>query len=64
MTANTKASNNMSDEEMEDVISELENVGVHSYCHQEMFWHNKSNYRVDWSKSTLSPGENCMESIR
>lgn len=35
VSKNIKNSNNMSDEEMEDVISELRNTGIKLYCRQE-----------------------------
>ncbi len=35
VSKNIKSANNMSDEEMEDVISELRNTGIKLYCRQE-----------------------------
>ncbi len=35
VSKNIKGANNMSDEEMEDVISELRNTGIKLYCRQE-----------------------------
>lgn len=44
VSGNIKGANNMSDEEMEDVISELRNTGIKLYCKQ-MFvpcdWQNQ-----------------------
>lgn len=35
VSKNVKGANNMSDEEMEDVISELRDTGIKLYCRQE-----------------------------
>ncbi len=35
VSKNIKSANNMSDEEMEDVISELRDTGIKLYCRQE-----------------------------
>ena len=48
---NIHSSNNMSDEEMEDVILELFRTSVKTHCHQELVWVSKTDpYEVDWGK--------------
>jgi hypothetical protein len=56
VTANIKSANNMSDEEMEDVIKELRNTGIQTNCHQEILWQD-NNSHVDWSKTKLDSCE-------
>lgn len=43
---NTGPANNMSDEEMEDVIKRIETVGIRQYCPQRIFWEGNSG--IDW----------------
>ena len=46
---NVKNANNMSDEEMEDVISELRKTGIKLYCRQE-FIPTTHNGNIKWSE--------------
>lgn len=48
VATNLKASNNMSDEEMEDVIIELRRTGILLNCHQRQFICDQNGY-PDWS---------------
>lgn len=57
ITDNVKAANNMSDEEMEDVIAELRRTGVMTLCHQELLWKYSGSKKIDWSKSKLDSCE-------
>lgn len=57
ITDNVKAANNMSDEEMEDVISELRSTGIMTICHQKLLWRYSQSKNVDWSKSKLDSCE-------
>lgn len=43
-----KDANNMSDEEMEDVIRELERVAVRGLCGRRVMWCKNGTYIVDW----------------
>lgn len=56
ITANMKNSNNMSDEEMEDVIKELRNTAIKINCHQEIMWQSSSG-EIDWQKTKLDSCE-------
>lgn len=47
-----KPANNMSDEEMEDVIKQLRIEGVKIFCKQQPVWIN-SNGDIDWYKQTI-----------
>lgn len=49
---NIKAANNMSDEEMEDVIKELTRTAIKFKCHQEVVWLKKP-FTIDWSKQEV-----------
>lgn len=55
-----KASNNMSDEEMEDVIWQLKDTGVDIYCHKQNIYLKKINdeWIVDESKTKLDSCDN------
>ena len=50
ITKNMKNANNMSDEEMEDVIKELRKTGVILYCKQE-FFNYSSNFNIVWEET-------------
>ena len=52
VTDNIKAANNMSDEEMEDIIRQLEKTGVKIICHKEMLWQSKGGI-IDWEINKL-----------
>jgi hypothetical protein len=56
ISANVKSANNMSDEEMEDVIIELRRTGIKLHCHQELLWQN-SEGTILWSKNKLDSCE-------
>lgn len=48
VSSNIKDANNMSDEEMEDVISELRDTGIKLYCKQRFVpttWDNQIKYK-------------------
>jgi predicted peroxiredoxin len=49
VSKNIKSANNMSDEEMEDVISELRKTGIKLYCKQSFVPCNWDN-RIIWEK--------------
>jgi len=49
-----KSANNMSDEEMEDVIRELENVAIKTHCTQTKIWANTCS--IDYEKSKIEEG--------
>lgn len=49
---NIKAANNMSDEEMEDVIYQLERTGVKTICHREVVWITRE-HRVNYNKEKV-----------
>lgn len=54
ITDNIKSANNMSDEEMEDVISELRESGIKIICNQKyMFVDREGNIKIT-SKDTLN----------
>ena len=57
ITTNTGAANNMSDEEMEDVIKQLQREGTKSFCHQKMVTKENGSHAVDWSKT--APLDSC-----
>ena len=52
VSANTKPANNMSDEEMEDVITELRRTGVKLHCKQRLMWQDREG-NIDWKKEKL-----------
>jgi len=56
VTANVKSANNMSDEEMEDVIIELRRTGIKLHCHQELLWQGGDGV-IDWSENKLDSCE-------
>lgn len=56
-----KPSNNMSDEEMEDVISQLRKDGVMIFCKQQPIWVH-SDGTIDWSKQKVDSCEMIMVS--
>jgi hypothetical protein len=49
---NIKAANNMSDEEMEDVIRQLEWTAVKTICHREVVWVT-SNHYINYDKEKV-----------
>jgi hypothetical protein len=56
ITANTKSANNMSDEEMEDVIKELRQTGIKLHCSQKLMWKTHHG-QVNWNKEKLDSCE-------
>lgn len=56
VSANIKNANNMSDEEMEDVLIELRRTGIKLNCHQELLWQNRDG-RINWDKNKLDSCE-------
>lgn len=50
INSNIKDANNYSDEEMEDVISQLEKTGTKICCHQELIWIWEGNGSINWEK--------------
>ena len=55
-----KNANNMSDEEMEDVVIQLERTYRNTYCRDKMMWieYEFMGYpNVDWTKSKLDSCE-------
>lgn len=52
VSKNTSAANNMSDEEMEDVITELRRTGVKLHCQQKLMWQD-GNGSINWEKEKL-----------
>jgi len=56
-----KPSNNMSDEEMEDVINQLRKDGIKIYCKQKPVW-VKYGGEIDWSKQKFDSCETIMVS--
>lgn len=56
VTANMKNANNMSDEEMEDVIRELRFTGIKLNCRQKLMWQD-SNGEINWSIEKLDSCE-------
>lgn len=56
ISTNIGPSNNMSDEEMEDVIRELYATGIRLNCEQRLFV-TKSQGAIDWEQNTLDSCE-------
>ena len=56
-----KPSNNMSDEEMEDVINQLRKDGIKIFCQQKPVW-VKYGGGIDWSKQKVDSCEAIMVS--
>ena len=56
-----KPANNMSDEEMEDVISQLRKDGIMIYCKQKPVW-IKYGGDIDWEKQKLDTCQSIMVS--
>lgn len=56
-----KPSNNMSDEEMEDVINQLRKDGIRIFCKQKPVW-LKYGGEIDWSKQKVDICEAIMVS--
>jgi hypothetical protein len=50
--------NNMSDEEMEDVINQLRKDGIRLYCKQKPVWYK--NGEIDWTKQKFDSCEVIM----
>jgi hypothetical protein len=59
-----KNANNMSDEEMEDVVKQLRIDGTKIYCKQKPIWcyWNGNEWEVDWKRLKLDSCENIMDS--
>ena len=57
---NLQASNNMSDEEMEDVIRELKHTAVQFYCETRVVWIDHNGY-VDYQLTKLDSCEKIIE---
>ncbi|RTK94541.1 MAG: hypothetical protein EKK64_08305 [Neisseriaceae bacterium] len=55
-----KPANNMSDEEMEDVIQQLRIEGVKIYCKQQPVWINNNDGSIDWNKQPFDSCQNIM----
>src|SRR6478735_773715 len=55
ISSSIKNANNMSDEEMEDVIQQLHTIGYKSICHQKLFI--MKNVGIDWNKNKLDSCE-------
>ena len=51
--------NNMSDEEMEDVINQLRRDGIMLYCKQKPVW-IKYGEKIDWTKQKFDSCETIM----
>ena len=51
--------NNMSDEEMEDVIDRLRKDGIMIYCKQKPVWVNHAG-EIDWTKQKIDSCETIM----
>jgi len=62
---NIKGANNMSDEEMEDVIAQLHRTAVKLKCHQEQFIIERGPFTVDWTdeRNHIDSCEVVMEHI-
>jgi hypothetical protein len=54
-----KPANNMSDEEMEDVINQLRKDGIRIFCKQKPVW-LKYGGEIDWSKQKFDSCETIM----
>lgn len=55
-----KPANNMSDEEMEDVISQLRKDGIKLYCNARPVWVLSNGSDVDWEKQKFDSCETIM----
>lgn len=55
-----KNANNMSDEEMEDVISELRHTGCRVICHEKLFITKDNGMEIDWNKNKLDSCESIQ----
>lgn len=55
-----KDANNMSDEEMEDVISQLHRTAVSIHCDQRLFWQARDGGAINWEKERLDSCETIM----
>ena len=62
ISKNIKNSNNMSDEEMEDVIYELYKTAVRIKCKQKMIWVNNEGV-PDLQRSGLDSCERVMNNV-
>lgn len=58
-----KNANNMSDEEMEDVIRELRLTAIKTICNKRQIYmiNDNENHRVDWEKTKLDSCESIMD---
>jgi len=59
VTESIKPANNMSDEEMEDVIHQLRIDGVKMFCQQKPVWITSSG-EVDWRKEKVDSCSSIM----
>lgn len=57
VSENVQKANNMSDEEMEDVISELRNTGIKLNCSQRLMKYEKGESTPDWEIEKLDSCE-------
>lgn len=55
-----KDANNMSDEEMEDVIAQLRVTAIKTICQQKPVWINHDG-SVDWNKQKVDSCESIMD---
>ncbi len=53
--------NNMSDEEMEDVVHQLTVDGSAIHCHKEPVWIKGGSWDIDWTKETLDSCRTIMD---
>lgn len=57
-----KSANNMSDEEMEDVLAELRTGGIKMFCRQKQVYVFPNEFgKIDWQKTKLDSCESIME---
>lgn len=57
-----KPANNMSDEEMEDVIIQLEQTGINLFCREKMVWVKPDTFgAVDYTLTKLDSCEFVMD---
>lgn len=61
ITDNMKSANNMSDEEMEDVIEELRKTAIETNCHQKLMLHNGESGRIMYETVKLDSCEKIMD---
>lgn len=59
VTSNIKSANNMSDEEMEDVIAELTRTGIKLHCDFKPVWIQGDGY-IDFEKQKIDSCQTIM----